>query len=117
MYYTQILILKLWQKILSMWGVFSLAGRLLGKWISAALKPVIDPVKRDVAHVLDNTFGNKVVNIKWRSGYRVDDIKWIVAENRPEMKWIYDPRVAAQEKRFWFDKNNHRFVEVVIQEV
>lgn len=68
-------------------GVFWLAAKLLGRWVSAALKPVTESVKKDVAHTLDNTFGNKVVNIKWHRGYRVDDIKWIMSENRPEIKW------------------------------
>lgn len=97
--------------------VFSLAAKLLGKWARAALEPVIKPMQQEVAHTLDNTLGHKVVKKEWRPGFRVDDIKWNMTKNEPEIKWIYDPHTPAKEKVFWFNKNNHRFVEVIIEEV
>jgi hypothetical protein len=97
--------------------VFSLAAKLLGKWARAALEPVIKPIQQEVAHTLDDTFGHKVVKRKWRPWYRVKDVKWNIDKGEPEITWIYNPTVWAQEQRIWFNKNNHRFVEVIIEEV
>lgn len=97
-------------------GVFWLAAKLLGMWARTALKPVIKPIQEEVAHTLDNTFGHKVVKREWRPGFRVDDIKWNMTKNEPEIKWIYDPNTPAQEKVFWFEKENHRFVQVTVKE-
>lgn len=98
-------------------GVFSLAAKLFGKWARVVLDPVLKPLQQEVAHTLDDTFGHKVVKRKWPPWYRVKDVKWNMDNNEPEITWIYNPTVRAQEQRIWFNKNNHRFVEVVIQEV
>lgn len=96
--------------------VFGLAAKLLGKWLNAAVKPAIKPIKEGVAHTVDDILGHQVVKKEWRTGFRVDDIKWNMAKNEPEIKWVYDPRTQPEEKIFWFDKENHRFVQVIVKE-
>lgn len=96
--------------------VLGFAVKLLGKWLNAAVEPAIKPIKEGVAHTVDDILGHQVVKREWRTGFRVDDIKWNMTNDEPEIKWIYNPHTPAQERVFWFEKKNHRFVQVTVKE-